>query len=162
MSYTQANVSLSKKPALVIGTSGFSPLRIKPLSYQVNKFKKINKSTMIGWEIRIDSSREKYKDCNHRMDMSGPKLQKRGEKNIAGLLKKLFDACGFPVITSSLRFTHSESKCQGKPCRHCLGAASLKLNDLPGYDDVLSPGLRIHDRRYRGRRSDLLQFPNIM
>ena len=44
------------------------------------EFKKTIKSTMIGWEIRIDSSREKHKDCNHWMDMSGPKLQERGKK----------------------------------------------------------------------------------
>ena len=45
------------------------------------EFMKTIKSTMIGWEIRIDSSREKHKDCNHWMDMSGPKLQERGKKN---------------------------------------------------------------------------------
>ena len=31
---------------------------------------------------------------------------------------------------------------------------------MAGYGDVLSPGLRIHDRRSRGRRSDLLKVPN--
>ena len=32
---------------------------------------------------------------------------------------------------------------------------------MAGYGDVLSPGLRIHDRRSRGRRSDLLKVPNV-
>ena len=43
---------------------------------------------------------------------------------------------------------------------HCLDAALLKLKfgrRLAGYGDVLSPGLRIHDCRSRGHRSDLLK-----
>ena len=35
---------------------------------------------------------------------------------------------------------------------------SLKFGELR---DVLSPGHRIHDRRSRGRRSDLLKFPIV-
>ena len=87
-------------------------------SYQANKFKKINNSTMIGWEIRIDSSREKHKDCNHRMDMSGPKLQERGKKllvstglhggHVGGQEQKHFSSLGsklyFDVNVSRTKF----------------------------------------------------------
>ena len=39
------------------------------------------------------------------------------------------------------------------PRSHCFGAACLA-----GYDDVLSPGLRIHYRRSRSCRSNLLKY----
>ena len=63
-------------------------------------------------------------------------------------MKKVFDASGFPLITSSLRFTNSESMCAEEPHCHFLGAAV--------------PGLQIHYRRRKGLRSDLLKVPNII
>ena len=64
----------------------------------------------------------------------------------------------FSIIKSSLRFTNSKSKWT----RDAVIAVWLPLAkclNLAGYDALLSPGLRIHDRRSRGRRSDLLKVP---
>ena len=64
----------------------------------------------------------------------------------------------FSIIKSSLRFTNSKSKWT----RNAVIAVWLPLAkclNLAGYDALLSPGLRIHDRRSRGRRSDLLKVP---
>ena len=65
----------------------------------------------------------------------------------------------FSIITSSLRFTNSKSKW----ARNLAIAVWLPLAqswNLACYDALLSPGLRIHDRRSRGRRSGLLKVPN--
>ena len=49
-----------------------------------------------------------------------------------------------------------------KPCSHCWGAVCFKLK-FGGLRwcllELLSLGLRIHDRRSRGRRSDLRKVP---
>ena len=48
LSHTQANVSLSRKLARVIGTSGFSPLGRKPPSYEV---KNSRKQLRVPWSV---------------------------------------------------------------------------------------------------------------
>ena len=59
----------------------------------------------------------------------------------------------FSIITSSLRFTNSKSKWTRKPLI-AVWLPLAKCLNLAGYDALLSPGLRIHDRR-----SDLLKVP---
>ena len=63
-------------------------------------------------------------------------------------------------MTSSLRFTSSESK-RARNRVVTVEVPPAECWNLAGYGDVLSPGLRIHHRRSRGRRSDLLKDPIV-
>ena len=71
-------------------------------------------------------------------------------------MKKVFDASGFPVITVRLPYVLLTVKVNARG-NHAVTVwvRYLKVN-LPGYGDVLSPGLCIHDCRCSGRRSGLL------
>ena len=73
-------------------------------------------------------------------------------------MKKISDISGFPVITSSLHFTSSESKWARNPFVTVWVPLALSWN-LVGCSYVLSPGLCIHHHRSRGCHSDLLKVP---